>query len=158
MHKTNIIHKLDSLFILLIFGVFAVVSLLLVAIGAGMYQRVVDHMQVNNQVRSSLSYVAGKIRSNDVSGAVTLQTVNGLDAICIRQTDENGVSDYIYYYNGEIKEQSLLDGVTFNPEAGDTIAKVNSFEMEYENGLYTFTAADLSGKETSIALNPRSGG
>ena len=46
MHKTNIIHKLDSLFILLVFGVFAVVSLLLVAIGAGMYQRVVDHLSL----------------------------------------------------------------------------------------------------------------
>ena len=103
MQKSGMIHKLDSLFILLIFSMFAVVSLLLVAIGAGMYQRVLARIDKNEEIRSSLSYVMNKIRANDDSGVLTLKNYNGVTVLCIKQNDdENDLTDYIYFYDGEI--------------------------------------------------------
>ena len=99
MQKSGTIHKLDSLFILLIFSVFAVVSLLLVTIGAGMYQRVVERMGINEEVRSSLSYVVNKVRANDEAGALSLKTYGGVPVLCMKQSGEDsGLTNYIYFY------------------------------------------------------------
>lgn len=156
MRRSDRIHKLDSLFIVLIFSVFAVVSLLLVAIGAGMYQRVVDHLQTNNEVRSSLSYIAGKIRSNDSEGAISIRTMNSVEVLCLKQPSGSfEVTDYIYYYGGELKEQSLFDGTEFKPENGETIVAVTSFDAERHGNLFTFTVVDRSGRENSISIASR---
>lgn len=158
MQKSGMIHKLDSLFILLIFSVFAVVSLLLVAIGAGMYRRVVERMGINEEVRSSLSYVVNKVRANDEAGALSLKTYGGVPVLCMKQSGEDsGLTNYVYFYNGEIRELLSFDDEGFQPENGDAIVAADNFTMEAQGGLYTFTVTDSSGKTTSISLCERSG-
>ena len=158
MRKSGTNHKLDSLFILLIFSVFAVVSLFLVAIGAGLYQRVAERMGINEEVRSSLSYVVNKVRANDEAGALSLKTYGGVPVLCMKQNGEDsGLTNYIYFYNGEICELLSFDDEGFQPENGDAIVAVDNFTMEAQGGLYTFTVTDSSGKTTSISLCERSG-
>lgn len=156
MQKSGMIHKLDSLFILLIFSMFAVVSLLLVAIGAGMYQRVLERIDINEEIRSSLSYVMNKIRANDDSGVLTLKNYNGVTVLCIKQNDdESDLTDYIYFYDGEIKELLTFDDEGFQPENGDPIVAVKKFTMEQQGNLYTFTVTDSGGGSSSISYCKR---
>lgn len=156
MLKGKTLHKLDSLFILLIFGMFAVVSLLLVALGAGMYQRVVDQLNTNNEVRSSLAYIANKVRTNDQENTFVLEENGGVQTLCLR-TPESGFVDYIYFYDGYLRELPTFDDVEFAPEFGDVIVSVQDFEMEKTGSLYTFTVTDNSGETTSLSLCERSG-
>ena len=156
MLGTDKMHKLDSLFILLIFTVFAVVSLLLVAIGAGVYQRVVGHMQENNGIRSSLSYVSNKVRSADQAGGIDLRQIDGMSVLCIKDPASTAaVTDYIYFYDGNICEAVTFDEMGFDVKYGSSIAGVKSFQMSLTGGrLLDLSVSDQSGKtlETSVCL------
>lgn len=156
MQKNGVIHKLDSLFILLIFGVFAVVSLLLVAIGAGVYQRADEQIRINTEVRSSLSYIANKVRANDRADALSIKTLDGVTVLSMRQDTEAELTDYIYYYNGKICEQLTFGDTAFKADYGEAVVAAESFIMEKEGNLFTFTVKDSSGTSTSISLCSRS--
>lgn len=54
---------MDMVFALLLYGLFALLSLLLVLIGAQVYRSIVRQTEARSDTRASLSYVANKIRS-----------------------------------------------------------------------------------------------
>ena len=54
----------DILFVLALFGVFAVSALALVTIGADVYQHTVEDMGVNYESRTAVSYILEKVRQN----------------------------------------------------------------------------------------------
>ena len=54
----------DILFVLALFGVFAVSALALVTIGADVYQHTVEDMGVNYESRTAVSYIMEKVRQN----------------------------------------------------------------------------------------------
>ena len=56
-------HSVDMVFALLLYGLFALLSLLLVLIGAQVYRSIVRQTEARSDTRASLSYVANKIRS-----------------------------------------------------------------------------------------------
>lgn len=58
-------HTADTLFVVLLYGLFALLSLLLILIGARVYKRTVEHTEARGDVRASLSYVANKVRAAD---------------------------------------------------------------------------------------------
>ena len=63
----------DILFVLALFGVFAVSALALVTIGADVYQHTVEDMGVNYESRTAVSYIMEQYfpdRSGKCSGAL----------------------------------------------------------------------------------------
>ena len=53
-------HSVDALFALLLYGLFALLSLLLVLIGAQVYRGIVRRTDARSDLRASLSYVANR--------------------------------------------------------------------------------------------------
>ena len=64
----------DILFVLALFGVFAVSALALVTIGADVYQHTVEDMSVNYESRTAVSYILEKVRQNDTADSISLTT------------------------------------------------------------------------------------
>lgn len=62
-------HVVDFLFTLSLFGVFTICALIVAAIGVQVYQNTVSNMENNYTVRTSLTYVAEKIRQHDEPAA-----------------------------------------------------------------------------------------
>lgn len=62
----------DILFVLALFGVFAVSALALVTIGADVYQHTVEDMGVNYESRTAVSYIMEKVRQNDTADSIFL--------------------------------------------------------------------------------------
>ena len=65
-------HGLDSVFVLLLFGVFACCLMLVLLTGASSYKRVADRGEEAYEQRICTQYIATKVRHNDYSGGVTV--------------------------------------------------------------------------------------
>ena len=73
----------DILFVLALFGVFAVSALALVTIGADVYQHTVEDMGVNYESRTAVSYIMEKVRQNDTADSIFLTDLENVPALCM---------------------------------------------------------------------------
>mgnify|MGYP000271613250 FL=1 len=87
----------DILFVLALFGVFAVSALALVTIGADVYQHTVEDMGVNYESRTAVSYIMEKVRQNDTTDSIFLTDLENVPALCmLSEIDEETYCTYLY--------------------------------------------------------------
>ena len=87
----------DILFVLALFGVFAVSALALVTIGADVYQHTVEDMGVNYESRTAVSYIMEKVRQNDTADSIFLTDLENVPALCmLSEIDEETYCPYLY--------------------------------------------------------------
>lgn len=132
----------DVLFVLALFGVFAVSALVLVTIGADVYQHTVQDMNSNYETRTAVSYITEKVRQNDLTTAdgengVSLTTLDGQPALMLAQDiDDETYCTYLYLYNGYLKELFMREGTSLGGsslEAGVNVMELSSLCMEQVN-------------------------
>lgn len=148
----------DTLFLLILFCLFTVLSLFVILIGAHAYSGVVQDMDGNNQMRASLSYVANKIRAGDESGAVRIENINGQKVLTIcADYDKSEYKTYIYYCNGSIYEEFRKAEQAFQLGKGDKISTAKTFSVEKiaDNSL-KLTATDDKNRQLSLQVCLRS--
>ncbi len=148
----------DTLFLLILFCLFTVLSLFVILIGAHAYSGVVQDMDGNNQMRASLSYVANKIRAGDESGAVRIENINGQKVLIIcADYDKSEYKTYIYYYNGSIYEEFRKAEQAFQLGKGDKISTAKAFSVEKiaDNSL-KLTATDDKNRQLALQVCLRS--
>lgn len=129
----------DVLFVLALFGLFAVSALILVTIGANVYKRTVDDMSANYETRTSVSYIAEKIRQNDTlslssEDGISITELSREPALLLEQ-DINGEAfyTYLYYYDGYLKELFVRKGSFIGSNsltAGQNIMELSSFSLK----------------------------
>ena len=149
----------DLLFTLALFCVFAASSLMVVIIGANVYKGTVSSMNGNFNLRTSLSYVAQKVRQNDLMGGVRLEQFGEGNALVLEQELEGETyQTWIYYDSGAIRELFVAEGADMSPADGEEIMRAGGFTAEQAGeSLYRFTVTDESGKSAQIAVSPRCG-
>lgn len=137
-------HIIDLLFTLALFCVFAASALFVVVIGANVYQTTVKQMNDNYASRTSLSYIAEKIRQNDTACDITLGQVEGLSSLILHQTyEETDLYTYIYVQDGFLKELFIRGNQTPQADAGQSIMSVSSLTMEQvDSDLFRFTSTN----------------
>lgn len=152
-------HAVDLLFTLALFCVFAASSLMVVLIGARVYQNTADSMGENFDTRTSLTYVTTKIHQNDTAGAVRVTHLGDRPALVLRQTYGSSVyENWIYCYDGKLREVLIAQGSSFDPATGQAIMDLQDFTVERPGGnLLRLHVTDLSGRETSLTVSLRCG-
>lgn len=158
--ETKKLKYIDTLFMLLIFFLFTLLSLLVILIGARAYDSIVKDMDRNNQMRASLSYVANKVRAGDEADAINIRNLQNTDVLTIR-ADYGGEPylTYIYFYNGCIWEQFTKADQTFRPGSGDKITPIKSFRFSKDGGnQLCLSAEDDSGRKFAMQVALRSEG
>ena len=123
-------HIIDILFVLTLFGLFALSAIFLISVGANVYSKTVDHMDENFDTRTSLAYITEKIRQSDGEDAVSVGKLEDKDAIII--TTHGSDSDYytfLYQHDGYLKELMVRKDITLGPEAGQNILQVSDFSV-----------------------------
>ena len=131
-------HTVDTLFVFLLYGLFALLSVLLILIGARVYRRTVENTEARGDVRASLSYVANKIRSSD---RAALETRSGLSVLVLTQrAGEEDFETCIYYTGGALKEYLTEAEAPFYPEKGETVTALTAFSFAEEDGLLIVTS------------------
>lgn len=151
-------HIVDLLFTLALLCVFAASSLLIVMIGANVYQGTVRGMDRNYDMRTSLSYVSEKLRQNDVAGGVYVSELEGCNALVLVHDFGGSVYEtWIYSYDGELRELLVKQG-TATCDAGRKIMSLGSFHAALADGLVTIDVTAANGQTASITQALRAAG
>lgn len=154
-------HAMEVLFPLVLFGVFAVMSLFLVLIGSGVYSKILDNSDANGTLRVSVSYIANRLRAYDSAECAVYTAGMGGVEVLILEEEYNGCvyQNLIYYYDNAIRETMIQKGWDFQPEFGEMLVEASGFwvECQSEGQIIAFTVADTRGKQQSLEITYRSG-
>lgn len=155
--KKNQNHVIDILFTLTLFGVFAASSLLVVILGAKVYENISHSMTRNFTSRTAVSYVCEKMRQRDVIGAVEITDVDGIPAVSlIRQYDLDFVRTYIYCDDGYLKELNVNGMATPDKSAGQNIMELSDFNIsQIGENMYYITVEDVDGTRSDAYLSAK---
>ncbi len=160
MHQDNqaketwMVSLISMVFIL---GIFAVSALFLVNIGVQVYKNIVTANNDNFELRTSLSYVATKVRQADSAGMVELREMDGLRVLVLGEENEEGAFEtYLYFWDGYLYEHFMEKGGFFEPGYGMETFEAASFWMEQtgEGQLY-FKAENSAGDTQELYLTLR---
>lgn len=143
---------------ILILGIFAVSSLFLVDIGVQVYKNVVVANNDNFELRTSLSYVATRVRQADGEGMVYLEEIGGLNVLVLEEELEGEYyQTLVYYMDGWLFEHFMEKGGYFEPGYGMQTFEMADFTMqETESGQLHLTAVNKAGDAEELYLALRS--
>lgn len=134
-------HGMQSVFVFLLLGLFAVMSTLLVLLGAQMYRSTVERSHANNQDRILEAYVRSMLRSGDARGAVGVEAYDAFPPDALPQSavaqaaeddlvdfgdEDGGLVDFGEYEGGPVdfgdEDGGLVDLAESIPPADDADA------------------------------------
>ena len=108
--------------------VFAVLSVLIVAIAIQAYDQIISNAEADGQLRMSLSYTANKIRAHDGLGTIEAKQEGNIDVLALYQTiDGEEYVTYIYCDHGMLLECFTTADSAFDPDMGEELMPLQSF-------------------------------
>lgn len=123
-------HIIDILFVLALFGIFALSAIFLITIGANIYGKTMNNMENNFDARTALAYITEKIRQSDLENRIDVGELDGCPALIISSgTEENQYRTYLYEYQGTLKELMIKRDIQLGPSAGQDILAVSAFKL-----------------------------
>ena len=153
MGKTRSASNIDSIFVLLVFSIFAASVLMVLMLGAGIYQNTSTIIQDEYDSRTGLSYIWSRVRNSDSLNGITLVDFHDQLVLCLEETfNETTYQTLIYQHDGWICELFSEYAQEFDLEHGTTM--IPAQELHFENlGRGLIRASMEFG---SILLYPRS--
>lgn len=155
----------DILFVLALFGVFAVSALVLVTIGADIYQHTVNDMNTNYDSRTAIAYITEKIRQSDCvlsdgTPAVSIGTLEQTPALILTdELDGEYYCTYLYLHDGWLRELYMRQGAYLGDnmeDAGKNILELESLSYEQAApNLLRVTMCMPDGNTKALALSLR---
>ena len=144
--------KIDTVFVLLTFCVFAAAVLVVLMFSAKTYKNMTDLSREGYNDQTGLSYIWSRVKNEDEAGRIYVSDFEGQPALCFNQVYNNvPYRTMIYAYNGWIRELFCQANMEFYPEDGVPVIEANTFSIEQlENGL--IKVATDSG---SLLVHPR---
>ena len=156
--KKRTTYTVDTIFVLVLFAVFAITVLFVLMSGAGVYKNTQMVMQERFEERTCLSYITAKVNHYDQENSVYVTDFNGIKTLAL---DEEVAGDifttYNYCYDGYVKELMFKKGTELNPEDGQNIIEVKSLDFESEGKLITVKCEGTKGSSASVSLHIASG-
>ncbi len=147
----------DFLFILALFGAFAITALFVVLFGARIYESTVNNMNSNYEKRTAMSYVTEKIRSHDYTDGVNVDETGSILKLYQTTGDKKYVT-YLFVADGYLKEFTADEDYDFDYKAGTKILAIKDFSVKKENdSLYRFNITDTNGEKTEFFVTLYSG-
>ncbi len=154
--------KIDTVFVVMLFTIFAVLALLVVLITTKQFKHTASVMEEDYQVRTANSYLREIVRQHDKSTVVNISDFSGNSAITFTESI-NGytIITYVYCYDGYIRELSSVDSAEVAPDSGAPVIQAQalnaemltddtlkiSYEDEFGDAHQLYIALHASGKE-----------
>jgi len=146
--------SIDTIFVLIVFSIFAFSVLMVLMLGANIYRNINDLSRYEQYEHTALSYVWTKTKNFDDADSISVGNFNGLTALFI--DEKIGGTEFrtvIYHYDGwlfELFSEATLD---FSIEDGIRIIRTEElFFEEIGNGLIKVTTGRMQ-----LLLSPRGG-
>ena len=130
-------HIVDLLFVIALLFLFAFSAIMLIALGADVYQKNVNTMQNNYAERTAGAYLVQKVRQADVAGGIRTDTLDGQPAIVLtNKVGDREYATWLYIYDHMLCEQLLRAEMTPMAQAGQKILPLEDMNV-------TQSASDL---------------
>ena len=156
--KKRTSYTVDTIFVLVLFAVFATTVLFVLMSGAGVYKNTQMVMQERYEERTCLSYITAKVNHYDQNDCIYITEFEGIPSLAINENVEGtNFTTYIYCYDGYVKELMFQSGLEFDPSAGENIIEAKSLVFEKEGNLITVKCTGTKGSSASVSLNVAGG-
>ena len=144
--------SIDTIFVLIVFSIFAFSVLMVLMLGANIYRNINDLSRYEQYEHTALSYVWTKTKNFDDADSISVGSFNGVTALFIDETI--GGTEFrtvIYHYDGWLFELFSEASLNFSIEDGIRIIKTEElFFEEIGNGLIKVTTGRMQ-----LLLSPR---
>jgi hypothetical protein len=143
------------MFTITLLGVFALAALFVAVMGAQVYAHSAEKMQANFDTRTSLVYIAEKVRQCPGEN-FDVKQVDGLDALVL--TERHKGQDYeswIYVYDEKMYELFIKSGDAVSPGDGQAIMDLKSMQIDTDGRLLSITVENPAGDSDSLTLSRR---
>lgn len=183
--KNNSLTSINILAPLVLFCFFAISAILVILLGAKVYESTIKGSEKNYTAGTAVAYITEKIHRADSKDAVSVGSFDGIPALIISGTNsEEGKADsdtsetnssadnnaemagnkrdtettYIYACNGSLCELTALPDSGASAGDGTPILPVSAFSVSSDNGhIITFSCTDEDGNTASGKAAVRSG-
>lgn len=148
-------HSIDVLFMFVLFAVFAILSVLIIFIGSGVYSRITENKVINEQTRTTLSYIANKVRETDGIENIYLTEKEGSQVLVLKAEYEDYAADtWIYEYDSKLMEMTVDSGDEFELRFGDVLLDTDGaeFYIDEEEKLLKVSIFDKNAKESKVSI------
>lgn len=124
-------YLVDILFVLTLFALFTLSSILVIILGANVYQKTVQEMDSNYSSRTSYSYFSEKLHQSDQNSTVSILYFEDQNVLCIEQTlNDTEYRTYLYEYNGALMECFTRAENEFHLGLGNEILPISDLTFE----------------------------
>ena len=152
MMKMTRSSRIDTVFVLIIFCVFAISVLMVLMLGANIYRSMNDISREGYDERTGLSYIWTKVKNNDEEGRIHIGDFHGLSALCFdEEFDWVTYRTMVYFYDGWVYELFSEVGLDFLPEDGAQIIQIDDLRFD-ELG---YGLIRVSSGTNSLLISPR---
>lgn len=159
MHKnTKQQHLIDILFLLSLFCVFAISSVILILFGADIYRKTVSQMDTNYTARTSIAYLSEKIRQSDSEGSIIISQYDETDILMLT-TDIDGITyaTSLYEYNGYLYELFSRTDIELPLDAGQPVMEIKNLNFKKCNDtLLKISFYDATDSLNTLYINTHS--
>jgi len=154
MMKKALSQKIDTVFVLIIFCVFAVSVLMVLMLGANIYQNVTETTQDGSDESLVLSFFWSRIKNDDIAGTISIGQFHGCPALFFdEEIDGVGYRTILYNYNGWLYELFSEKELDFYPEDGTQI--ISAFNLGFGENEYGMIRISIG--SSSLLISPRGG-
>lgn len=123
-------HIIDFLFVLSLFCVFAVSSVLLILFGADIYNKTVQQMECNYSSRTSIAYITEKIRQSDIEHAINIISQDDTQILMLTTViNDIPYATSLYEYNGYLYELFARTDLELPLDAGQPVIELHSLSF-----------------------------
>lgn len=152
-------HAISGVFIFALLGAFAVLSTLLVLLGARAYRAVTERAALSAEERILLNYPLNKVRMNDCADRIRVDEKDGVPMLVIRHDiDGEWYETSIYCHQGWLYELFAAADDEIPLEEGEPLAAADYFKPELKDGVVSFEVGTGSGiYRAQVALRSRKG-
>lgn len=117
--------------ILSVLSVFAVSALVLMNVGVGVYKNIALGNAENFKLRTSLSYIASRIRQCDREDSIYLIEKEGVTVLILDEVIEGTKYEtLLYFYDGKLYELFQEKGTSYELSSGMDIIEMNSLSFD----------------------------
>lgn len=158
--KNSRTYSVDTVFVLVLFCVFAATILFVLMSGANVYKDTATLMQARYEERTCLSYISAKIKHYDDEGSVYLTDFNGTPALALEEEiDGAEYNTLIYFYDGHVKELFCEKNAEFSIDSGIDIIEAQDLRLamvDKESGLIKIKCTGKSGGSSTMIIGTMS--
>lgn len=148
--------SVDFIFILILLCIFAFGSLVSVVLASDNYQEINEQTDSNFEFRTTLSYIASKVRQGDALDAVRIEEKDGVSALVLAVDDDGQPCEtWIYEYDDHLYELYIAVGTPFELQDGIEMIPSYGLSFEAEDNLLHITAGDGQENLRTLTLSLR---